>query len=108
MSQLVFTPGQREEALTWIKENCPDFSSLLDFEITGMEDNLIDMFFKLRKVKFGIKPNEFLFGVQYQDKDAVLAGNEAINLSLLNPHNKGEYDVTAHQIAVSLLQRLKE
>ena len=81
----VFTPGQRAEALLWIKQECPQLYAHIEEALTGHEaDMLIDMFFKLKSSTFELLPNEFIVGVEYKSKEDIIAGKEAINIRL--PH----------------------
>lgn len=109
MSDYIFTPAQREGALGWIKENCPDFYTYIEEALTGhVTDMLIDMFLKLKDIKFDLKPNQFVVGVEYKDEKNALEGLEPINISIHNPHKKGEYDQFSFQALVHFLNTLKD
>jgi len=104
--QFVFTPQQREEALAWIKSNClPLYEYARDLS-TG-EDRMIDMYFKLKEIKFELKPEEFILGIEYKDKEKVIGGNEEINIRFHNPRRDTPHDEFAMQIAINLLHRVK-
>jgi hypothetical protein len=102
MANLVFTPGQREEAMNWVKSNCEAFEG---FPI--LQDYVVDMYFKMKSITFPLKSTEFVMGIEYKDSQKVADGNEKIKITFQNPHKKGEYDVFAHQVAIELLNSLK-
>lgn len=85
MSNFNFTPGQREEALAWVNENCKELYEYSRDMGTG-EDRMIDMYFKLKSMSFNLAPEEFVVGVEYKNEDAVTEGKEPINIRINNPH----------------------
>lgn len=103
----VFTPGQREEALAWIKQNClPLYEYARD--MGSGEDRMIDMYFKLKSSTFELRPDEFIVGIEYKNQQAVIDGKEQINIRLQNPRReKTPHDPFALQVIVELLHRLK-
>jgi hypothetical protein len=117
MSKFVFTPGQRDEALTWYKENCPELDKYIADSIIYklregrfyLLDLLIDAYFKMKSLSFPIKPEEFVIGVEYKNKEAVKQGKEMVNLRFHNPkRNEGEsYDPFARDVLINLLMGLQ-
>lgn len=116
MQQFVFTPGQREEALTWLqKENLPFYKFIMSLpepasgvEMLSIQDCIIDMFYKLRGVSFPLKPEEFIVGIEYTDQIAVTEGEQQINIRVLSPRRETPHDPFAFQVIMELLNRLKE
>lgn len=105
MSNFIFTPGQREEALSWIKENCPEIINHFEYD-SPKQDWLVDMYLKLKALSFSLKPTEFVVGVEYKDEKAVTEGKEIINLTFHNPHREDKPDYFAQAILVQLLNSL--
>lgn len=115
MTQFTFTPGQKEEALSWLQKNCPELHKWLstlpedkpELQVLSIKDSIIDVYFKMKKIKFDFKSKEFIVGIEYKDKDKVISGEEAINIAIHNPHLSHEYDIFAHQALVYVLQKIK-
>lgn len=111
MSKFIFTPGQREEALSFIQQSCPDLYKYYDEALTGHEvDLIIDLYFKMKQCAFDLHPREFIVGVEYKDEKAVIAGTEAINIRMNNPRRSKQspHDQFALTVMANLLNRLKE
>lgn len=106
------TPGQYDEAIEWMKKEeaqlIETVFSLQEPEGTIIRNGLVSMFFKLKQSSFALKPTEFIFGIEYKDKQAVINGAEAVNIALQNPgrNDQREGDRFAFQIAQELLNRL--
>ncbi len=73
-----------------------------------MDMAFVDAYFKLKVSSFNILPIEFLVGIEYKDKDEVIAGKEPVNIRFQNPHKKGEYDEVSYQVLINLLNQLKQ
>ena len=108
-----FTPGQREEALTWFKENSPGIKAMLEGVSFNLETKIlifIDLYFKLKKVDIALDANQFVVGVEYIDSNKVLEGKEKIKFTLHNPtrFGKARENYFAHQIMLELIKRTKD
>lgn len=117
MNQFIFTPGQREEAIKWITENCIDLINLADtFEPVEAKyyffETLIDMYFKLKNVPFSFKPNEFIVGIEYKSEVKIKAGKEIPNVYINNPHpliaEQFTHDDFARTILYSLFKQAQK
>lgn len=114
-SAFQFTPGQVNEALTWIKDNCPELYALIEGDKEGKyeQDTLmaVDMYFKLKNVPFSFKPHEFVVGIEYKQADKIKLGLEMPNVKVHNPHprvaEQYTHDVLALAILMNLLNQLK-
>lgn len=109
-----FTPEQMKEAEDWYKENNP---ILLDKcqEHEWLMQQLYDVFFKLKRIKTYLKPNQFVIGVDYTgatDKEYRTKGDKMdlsklqVNLSFWNPHPKGVADTLAKDILIAQISKL--
>lgn len=106
--EFVFTPGQREEALAWLKENCNGLYIHIEEALTGYEaDMIIDMYFKLKSSTFELKPTEFIVGIEYKDQQAIINGEEKVNISIHNPDRKVKHNQFAFEVMMEIIKRLK-
>lgn len=108
-----YTPGQREEAIQWFKNNVPKVADLLDSYsgehpiFNGISDDLIDTYFKLKQSEFKVKPNQFIIGIEYKDQAKVITGEEKVNISFENPHEKGKADMFAKSVLLHIITNQK-
>ena len=116
-SPFTFTPGQKEEAIKWLTENCIDLINLADtFEPTEARqyclENLVDMYFKLKNLPFSFKPNEFIVGIEYKNEVKIRTGKEVPNVYINNPHplvaEQFTHDEFARTILYSLFKNQQE
>jgi hypothetical protein len=113
MSNLIFSQGQKDEALEWYEKNCPDLHKIFTGH-TGFDPNngssselAIDAYFKLKNISFDFQPTEFVVGIEYKKQEDVIAGTENVNIRFQNPHKLGKGDPFAQQVVIELLNRLK-
>lgn len=116
-SPFTFTPGQREEAMKWLTENCVDLVNLeQQFEpkenADYFRDNLVDLYFKLKNLPFSFKPNEFIVGIEYKNEAKIRAGKEVPNVYINNPHpliaEQYTHDEFARTILYSLFKQAQQ
>ena|SRR5687767_7166108 len=107
-SAFQFTPGQKGEALAWLKDNCPEFFQILEHDSIDDPDVLlvVDMYFKLKNLPFSFKPNEFIIGIEYTKADKVKLGLEAPNVKVHNPHPRVAEQYTHDELALAILMNL--
>lgn len=103
MSNLIFTPGQKEEAYQWYAQNCPDALALTKDDMSLI---LVDIYFKLKHIPFSFKPEEFVVGIEYKDAKAVADGKEVVNVRINNPHKKMADQITYDEFALAVLYNL--
>lgn len=113
MDKFVFTPGQREEALSWYKKNCYDFyvflTTIKEAIKIDIQDLAIDIYFKLKDVSLPLEPNQFIIGIEYKDQKKVTLGNEPVNIAFHNPSRvaKKPCDPFARAVLMNLLTKLQ-
>lgn len=104
-----FTPGQREEALKWYEDNCPEVLQVLTLGSAhgySIEDIFVDVYFKLKKVPFSFRPNQFIIGVEYKNEYLVKQGKESPNIRVDNPHPLVGHNYTHNHFALTVLMNL--
>jgi hypothetical protein len=106
---MTFTPGQREEALKWYAENCPESTLVMNFGTAhgqDIQDVFVDVYFKLKSIPFNFKPNEFIVGIEYKNEVKIRAGKEVPNVRIQNPHKKVAGSDTHDELALIILINL--